>query len=335
MSNVSKSPWVIHYDGSSCNGCDIEVLAALSPLYDAERFGVVNTGNPKHADILLVTGAVNAQNTEVLREIYDQMIEPKVVVACGICACSGGSGDSRRCVRSWVRDSPRDHHRCGGRGHWRAGREAREACGSSKGGLRAMQMAQHFEDISIDDILSVAEREHEAHSRFVQVLCINGEEGIDLVYSYQKTADQGYAVHNYRVHGVKPETHIPSVTKFYLVAFPFENEAHDLFGVQVDDIAIDFKGGFYKVAMDKPMTVISPAQKAAREKAAKLAAAKAAKAAKGEGAQAAPAIDWEAERAKVEAKCANLPEDKAAKVMAAFEAKVRAAQGDASAKGGE
>ena len=66
------------------------MLAALSPLYDAERFGVVNTGNPKHADILLVTGAVNAQNTEVLREIYNQMIEPKVVVACGICACSGG-----------------------------------------------------------------------------------------------------------------------------------------------------------------------------------------------------------------------------------------------------
>ncbi len=205
-----------------------------------------------------------------------------------------------------------------------------------------MQMAQYFEDISIDDILSVAEREHEAHSRFVQVLCINGEEGIDLVYSYQKTADQGYVVHNYRVHGVKPETHIPSVTKFYLVAFPFENEAHDLFGVQVDDIAIDFKGGFYKVAMDKPMTVISPAQKAAREKAAKLAAAKAAKAAKaaqeaaskaeaaaGEGAQGAPAIDWEAERAKVEAKCANLDADKAAKVMVAFEAKMKKAQAEA------
>ena len=57
------------------------MLAALSPLYDAERFGVVNTATRKHADILLVTGAVNAQNTEVLREIYDQMIEPKVVVA--------------------------------------------------------------------------------------------------------------------------------------------------------------------------------------------------------------------------------------------------------------
>ena len=53
---MSRSPWVIHYDGSSCNGCDIEVLASLTPLFDAERFGVVNTGNPKHADIFLVTG---------------------------------------------------------------------------------------------------------------------------------------------------------------------------------------------------------------------------------------------------------------------------------------
>ena len=87
---MSKSPWIIHYDGSSCNGCDIEVLAALTPLYDAERFGVVNTGNPKHADIFLVTGTVNEQNISVVREIYEQMLEPKVVVACGACACGGG-----------------------------------------------------------------------------------------------------------------------------------------------------------------------------------------------------------------------------------------------------
>ena len=69
MSYVSKSPWVIHYDGSSCNGCDIEVLAALTPLYDAERFGVVNTGNPKHADIFIVTGGVNAQNAPIIKQI--------------------------------------------------------------------------------------------------------------------------------------------------------------------------------------------------------------------------------------------------------------------------
>ena len=81
---------VIHYDGSSCNGCDIEVLAALTPLYDAERFGVINTGNPKHADIFLVTGSVNQRNISVIQEIYNQMVEPKVVVACGVCACTGG-----------------------------------------------------------------------------------------------------------------------------------------------------------------------------------------------------------------------------------------------------
>ncbi len=90
MAYLSKSPWVVHYDGSSCNGCDIEVLAALTPLYDAERLGVVNTGNPKHADIFLVTGSVNDQCKDIIKQIYDQMLEPKVVVACGICACTGG-----------------------------------------------------------------------------------------------------------------------------------------------------------------------------------------------------------------------------------------------------
>ena len=90
MSGLQKSPWVIHYDASSCNGCDIEVLASLTPGFDVERFGIVNTGNPKHADIFLVTGSVNEQNREVVRNIYDQMPEPKVVVALGICACSGG-----------------------------------------------------------------------------------------------------------------------------------------------------------------------------------------------------------------------------------------------------
>ncbi len=80
----------MHYDASSCNGCDIEVLACLTPVYDVERFGVINTGDPKQADIFLVTGAVNDQNKEVVKQLYDQMPEPKVVVAVGICACSGG-----------------------------------------------------------------------------------------------------------------------------------------------------------------------------------------------------------------------------------------------------
>jgi len=90
MSSVQKSPWILHYDGSSCNGCDIEVLACLTPLYDAERLGVVNTGNPKHADILLVTGSVNERNADTVRNLYAQMPDPKVVMAVGVCATSGG-----------------------------------------------------------------------------------------------------------------------------------------------------------------------------------------------------------------------------------------------------
>lgn len=90
MSSFSKSPWLIHYDASSCNGCDIETLACLTPIFDVERLGVINTGNPKHADIFLVTGAVNEQSKDVIRNIYHQLVEPKVVVAVGACALSGG-----------------------------------------------------------------------------------------------------------------------------------------------------------------------------------------------------------------------------------------------------
>lgn len=85
-----KSPWLIHFDCGSCNGCDIEVLACLTPLYDIERFGIINVGNPKHADLLLVTGTVNHRNKKVLKNLYDQMPDPKVVVAVGACGLTGG-----------------------------------------------------------------------------------------------------------------------------------------------------------------------------------------------------------------------------------------------------
>ena len=85
-----NSPWLLHFDCGSCNGCDIEVLACLTPLYDIERFGIINVGNPMHADIFLVTGTVNPRNKRVLLNLYDQMPHPKVVVAIGSCALSGG-----------------------------------------------------------------------------------------------------------------------------------------------------------------------------------------------------------------------------------------------------
>ena len=90
MAKMSKSPWLLHYDASSCNGCYIVVRARTTPVYDLERFGIINTGNPKHADILLITGGVNYQNRPVVKQLYDQMPDPKVVVAAGICACDGG-----------------------------------------------------------------------------------------------------------------------------------------------------------------------------------------------------------------------------------------------------
>ena len=62
----------------------------LTPVYDAERFGCIVTGDPKQADIFLVTGSVNNLTATVLRNIYDQMPEPRVVVAIGACAYSGG-----------------------------------------------------------------------------------------------------------------------------------------------------------------------------------------------------------------------------------------------------
>jgi Ni,Fe-hydrogenase III small subunit len=89
MAWFKRSPWVLHYNATSCNGCDIEVIACLTPLYDLERFGIINTGNPKHSDILLVTGSVNEKSKHVLKTLYEQMPNPRVVVAVGICACSG------------------------------------------------------------------------------------------------------------------------------------------------------------------------------------------------------------------------------------------------------
>jgi ech hydrogenase subunit C len=66
------------------------VLACLTPLYDIERFGIVNMGNPKHTDVLVVTGPVNRRTARVLKNLYDQIADPKMVIAVGTCSISGG-----------------------------------------------------------------------------------------------------------------------------------------------------------------------------------------------------------------------------------------------------
>jgi NADH-quinone oxidoreductase B subunit len=85
-----KSPWIIHFNTGACNACDIEILDALTPRYDLERFGVQLKGTPRHADVLVCSGPVTRQTRDRLVRIYEQMAEPKFVVAVGTCACSGG-----------------------------------------------------------------------------------------------------------------------------------------------------------------------------------------------------------------------------------------------------
>lgn len=84
-----SSPWLLHFPSGGCNGCDIEIVAALMPSFDLERLGVVLKGSPRHADILVVTGPVTLQNEKRLKRIYEQMPRPKFVVAVGACASSG------------------------------------------------------------------------------------------------------------------------------------------------------------------------------------------------------------------------------------------------------
>jgi NADH-quinone oxidoreductase B subunit len=85
-----KSPWIIHFNSGACNACDIEIIASLTPRYDVERFGILLKGTPRHADVLVCTGPVTEQIRDRLVRIYQQMPEPKFVVAVGTCACSGG-----------------------------------------------------------------------------------------------------------------------------------------------------------------------------------------------------------------------------------------------------
>lgn len=86
----AQSPWIVHFNTGGCNACDIEVLAALDPRFDVERFGVLLKGSPRHGDILVVTGPVNRQIRDRIIRIYEQMPEPKFVLSVGNCCNSGG-----------------------------------------------------------------------------------------------------------------------------------------------------------------------------------------------------------------------------------------------------
>jgi membrane-bound hydrogenase subunit mbhJ len=85
-----KSLWVFHLNTGSCNGCDIEIVASLTPRYDLERFGIKLVGSPKHADVLLVTGPVTERMADRVLRVYEQTPDPKAVIVVGTCGTSGG-----------------------------------------------------------------------------------------------------------------------------------------------------------------------------------------------------------------------------------------------------
>lgn len=218
-----------------------------------------------------------------------------------------------------------------------------------------------YTTVGIDELLSHVQALKGVGARFVQM---HAERNVDdgtyrLVYTFinvrvaqeQIAQDGSYAIENLVVEGINQYQEIPSISSYYPAVFPFENEAHDLFGLAITDMQIDFKGFFYQVSTAEPMSVITPEVKAAREKAMKVRAAAEAKARKaaaekaaaaaaaaGEGAAGAAAAQPDAaagsdaqhdeaaakaalKAAEMEAKLAAMDPEKAAKVRAALAAK--------------
>ncbi|PKK85413.1 MAG: hydrogenase [Thermoplasmata archaeon HGW-Thermoplasmata-1] len=102
--SFDKALWVFHVNSGSCNGCDIEIVAALTPRYDVERFGIKLVGSPRHADVMLITGPVTKKLSEKVKRVYDQMADPKAVIVVGTCGCTGGTF-----YESYTLDGPVDN----------------------------------------------------------------------------------------------------------------------------------------------------------------------------------------------------------------------------------
>ncbi|OGD27706.1 MAG: NADH-quinone oxidoreductase subunit B [Candidatus Aminicenantes bacterium RBG_19FT_COMBO_65_30] len=84
-----KSPWILHLNSGACNACDIEIVAALTPRFDVERFGILLKATPRHADVIVASGPVTRQMRDRIIRIYEQVPDPKFVIAVGACAMSG------------------------------------------------------------------------------------------------------------------------------------------------------------------------------------------------------------------------------------------------------
>ena len=130
-----------------------------------------------------------------------------------------------------------------------------------------MGFSTEFRTLAVQSLHEDAASRKDEGWRYVQMLAVNNDDSIDLVYSYMKDGLLDNAV----IEALPKDAEVPSITDLYLEAFVCENEIHDLFGITFKGLAIDFLGNFYRVSTDVPMTIISPEQLAEREKQRKLA----------------------------------------------------------------
>jgi Ni,Fe-hydrogenase III small subunit len=98
LKDIQRSCYVYRVDCGGCNGCEIEIFAAITPIFDAERFGIKVVSSPRHADVLVFTGAVTRSMRVPALRAYHAAPEPKVCVAYGACGCSGGIFHDLYCV---------------------------------------------------------------------------------------------------------------------------------------------------------------------------------------------------------------------------------------------
>nr|WP_202630634.1 NADH-quinone oxidoreductase subunit B family protein [Cronobacter sakazakii] len=98
LKNIRRSAYVYRVDCGGCNGCEIEIFATLSPLFDAERFGIKVVPSPRHADILLFTGAVTRAMRSPALRAWESAPDPKICISYGACGNSGGIFHDLYCV---------------------------------------------------------------------------------------------------------------------------------------------------------------------------------------------------------------------------------------------
>ena len=90
LGNIKRSCYVYRVDCGGCNGCEIEIFASITPVFDAERFGIKVVSSPRHADVLVYTGSMTRSMRVPALRAYHAAPDPKIVVAYGACGCSGG-----------------------------------------------------------------------------------------------------------------------------------------------------------------------------------------------------------------------------------------------------